>query len=51
MAFHKQFQKVIDINPELAVVYKNIAGCYMNMEDKAIEYLEKVALLKTIWFV
>lgn len=40
------FQKVIDINPELAVVYKNIARAYlaMDMEDKAIEYLEKGSL-------
>lgn len=37
------FQKVIDIKPDLTVAYKNIARAYlaMNMEDKAIEYLEK----------
>ncbi|NLM10449.1 MAG: tetratricopeptide repeat protein [Clostridiaceae bacterium] len=39
----KCFEKVTDINPDLTVAYKNIARAYLaiNMEDKAIEYLEK----------
>jgi len=39
----RAFQRVIAIKPDITVAYKNIARAYLaiNMEDKAIEYLEK----------
>jgi len=39
----RAFQRAIDIKPDITVAYKNIARAYLaiNMEDKAIEYLEK----------
>ena len=39
----RHFQKALDVKPDLTVAYKNIARAFLavNMEDKAIEYLEK----------
>ena len=39
----RHFQKVIEYKPDLSVAYKNIARAFLkiNMNDKAIEYLEK----------